>query len=163
MPLGPAKRGVHQPDIDKPRFGARIIGQHAVLHMPRRKAEPVDRRFAHMDGRAGMVQQIDPFGDGAITVVIQQRVVVAADQNGADARAGQAAQFDRKRRPAGDIGDAGIEDIPGQKHGIDLLLDRHVDQPRKHRPRGRAQAGRKLGVTQGLRPQGRVKVQVGGM
>ena len=162
VPLRPVEGGVHHPHVQPARHRCRVIGQEAFRHMGGVEGQAVEHRPADLDRGRALVQQVDARPEIALRGVVEQRIVVAADQHRRHAGLGRAGQLRDQEGPRFQVRVVVVEDVARQHQRIDPLRDGEVDDPHEGVAARPLQAIAEVGVAQGDGLDGRPQVQVGG-
>jgi len=164
-----AKAGVHQADVQRVRHRRLVARQQAVGGGGLREAHAVDGDAERGAGRLGDdrfgmgAKQLDAVGEAQFLRDPRLGVVVAADDEDADAALIEAAQLFGQETGGFHGRLVAVVEIAGEDQGIDLFVEAKCYDGREGVPGGGADEVREFRIAQGEGAQRRVEVDVGGV
>ena len=158
--------GMHQADVERAGNGGGIVRQQAFGRVRFGEAEAVDRNRQHAVDHLGIglgAEHGDRGGEHQFAGDLGQRIMVAPNDEGGDARRIKALQFLLQKAGGFHRHLIAVIQIARNQQGIDPFGDAQIDDPGQGITRGNADQRLQRRVTQRQRAQRAVKVQVCGM
>ena len=158
--------GMQHADVEASRQRCRIQRHQVLRHRAVRKAAAVHRDAERLQldrlalRRAEDVHALDL---GQLLGDLAFGIVVALDDEDADAGPGEPQHLIAKEQPGAEVGPVAVVDVAGQQHERHVLAERQVDQRRECVARGAAQPRDRCALVAVEPPQGTVDVEVGRM